>query len=871
MLSGGLVFWEDRVASLLDFGASSGSRCCDSRVKCPSPPSRNRNSSRNCSGCRTCPGSTCRRRCGTKRSAPAPRPSLTIKRRDVRPFMSDRDQTGSSATSPSSTTATSCPRSPARSVFEPDKRRLLLRDPAAERSFAARLEEVGFHRRTDYRQGETLELLARNLPKAVRALLQEGWRVEAEGKLYRAAGRLQDRGDVRHRLVRAARRGRLRRPDASACPSCSPRCAAARRIVAARRRHARHAARGVAQEVRPARRPRRPPKDDHLRFSRAQAGLLDALLAAQPEVARATRRSSRPASSCAASRASQPADAAAGLPRRAARLPARGPRLARLPPRVRLRRLPRRRHGPRQDGPGARPARAPAGRAARRSAGRRWSSCRARWSSTGSQEAARFTPQLRVLDYTGAGRARAPRATFADYDLVLTTYGTLRRDVADARARSSSTTSILDEAQAIKNADSQAAKAARLLRGRHRLALSGTPVENHLGELWSLFEFLNPGMLGAAAAFCKHAGERRAIPATETRGAARPRPAPVHPAPHQGAGRHGAAGEDRADALLRAGARAAQALRRAARPLPRVAARRRIGDAGLGRVEDPGARSAAAPAPGGVPPRPARPDARRRAQRQARRAAAAARARCVDEGHKALVFSQFTSLLAIVRDAARRARASATSTSTAAPATAQAQVERFQNDPDCRLFLISLKAGGLGLNLTAADYVFLLDPWWNPAVEAQAIDRAHRIGQTRPVFAYRLIARDTVEEKILELQQTQARPRRRHHQRRQQPDPRPRPRRPGVAAVVNSAARKSRGDRTTAPPSELGRNRREQGAGSGGNLPLASRCPRQSPRGSSTASRRSGHGRKLPRRAAATRSGSRTGWPGSTGRCRSGS
>ena len=95
-----------------------------------------------------------------------------------------------------------------------------------------------------------------------------------------------------------------------------------------------------------------------------------------------------------------------------------------------------------------------------------------------------------------------------------------------------------------------------------------------------------------------------------------------------------------------------------------------------------------------------------------------------------------------------------TSTWTAGRATAAARVERFQNDPDCKLFLISLKAGGLGLNLTAAEYVFLLDPWWNPAVEAQAIDRAHRIGQTRQVFAYRLIARDTVEEKVLELQKT---------------------------------------------------------------------------------------------------------------------
>ena len=123
----------------------------------------------------------------------------------------------------------------------------------------------------------------------------------------------------------------------------------------------------------------------------------------------------------------------------------------------------------------------------------------------------------------------------------------------------------------------------------------------------------------------------------------------------------------------------------------------------------------------------------------------------VEEGHKVLVFSQFTSLLAIVRerldqekityeylDGRTRNRAS--------------RVERFQTDPDCPVFLISLKAGGLGLNLTAAEYVYLLDPWWNPAVEAQAIDRSHRIGQTQHVFAYRLICRGTVEEKILELQ-----------------------------------------------------------------------------------------------------------------------
>ncbi|MDP1799471.1 MAG: C-terminal helicase domain-containing protein, partial [Planctomycetaceae bacterium] len=124
----------------------------------------------------------------------------------------------------------------------------------------------------------------------------------------------------------------------------------------------------------------------------------------------------------------------------------------------------------------------------------------------------------------------------------------------------------------------------------------------------------------------------------------------------------------------------------------------------------------------------------------------------IDEGHKALVFSQFTSMLAIVKthldkqgivyeylDGQTRDR--------------KERVERFQNDKDCGVFLVSLKAGGLGLNLTAADYVFILDPWWNPAVETQAIDRAHRVGQTRQVFAYRLICKDTVEEKIAALQQ----------------------------------------------------------------------------------------------------------------------
>jgi SNF2 family DNA or RNA helicase len=123
----------------------------------------------------------------------------------------------------------------------------------------------------------------------------------------------------------------------------------------------------------------------------------------------------------------------------------------------------------------------------------------------------------------------------------------------------------------------------------------------------------------------------------------------------------------------------------------------------------------------------------------------------VEGGHKALIFSQFTSLLAILREELERRGVTYEYLDGQTPRRDE-RVDRFQNDPELRLFLVSLKAGGVGLNLTAADYVFILDPWWNPAAEAQAIDRAHRIGQTRRVVAYRLIARGTVEERVEALQ-----------------------------------------------------------------------------------------------------------------------
>ena len=219
-----------------------------------------------------------------------------------------------------------------------------------------------------------------------------------------------------------------------------------------------------------------------------------------------------------------------------------------LPRALRLRRLPRRRHGTRQDGSGpgaARPRRVERRPSRSHSNGRRWWSCRARWCSTGSEEAARFAPQLRMLD-TAAWRAK-PGEHFHDYDLVLTTYGTLRRDCA---AFQGPPIRLLHSRRSAGDQERrhQSAKAARLLRADHRLALSGTPVENHLGELWSLFEFLNPGMLGSASVFGGRGTQSRQ-PVTRAI-LARPCGRSSCGAPRTG--RPGVAGKDRADDLLRA-------------------------------------------------------------------------------------------------------------------------------------------------------------------------------------------------------------------------------------------------------------------------------------------------------------------------------
>ncbi|HQY87467.1 MAG TPA: DEAD/DEAH box helicase [Tepidisphaeraceae bacterium] len=365
-------------------------------------------------------------------------------------------------------------------------------------------------------------------------------------------------------------------------------------------------------------------------------------------------------------------------------------------------------------------------------------------------EAKRFTPKMKVLDHSGVERARSVDV-FLNYDLVITTYGTLRRDIAMLKDFRFDYV-ILDESQAVKNSNTASAKSVRLLSADHRLAMSGTPVENHLGELWSLFDFLNPGMLGRPGAsngngFLKMIGNGSAS-AIEARQlvAQAVRPFILRRTKNQVAKELPARVEQTIVCELDEEQRK---LYDDLKDHYRLAL--------LGKQTDENGRSTMQVLEAllrlrQVACHPALIDASRANTPSAKFDMLLDKLVEIHEaGSKALVFSQFTSLLNLLKprldergivyeylDGQTRDR--------------QKCVERFQNDADCRLFLISLKAGGVGLNLTAAEYVFLLDPWWNPAVEAQAIDRAHRIGQTRTVFAYRLIAKDTIEEKVIQLQ-----------------------------------------------------------------------------------------------------------------------
>ncbi len=364
------------------------------------------------------------------------------------------------------------------------------------------------------------------------------------------------------------------------------------------------------------------------------------------------------------------------------------------------------------------------------------------------EEAKRFAPKLKMFNFTGLDRKQI-QGRFSDFDLIVTTYGTLRRDILPL-SEVDFDYAILDEAQAIKNAAAQTAKASRLLKADHRLAMTGTPVENHLGELWSLFEFLNPGMLGRSGQLHKllSAGKstEEQYASAQILGKAL-RPFMLRRTKEKVLTELPAKTEQTLFCELEGEQRK---LYDELRDHYRASLTNKIKTQGLNRSKIHvleallRLRQAAC--------HPQLIDKKNTSCGSAKLEMLLEQVQEVTgERHKTLIFSQFTSLLAIVRRELDKAGI-VYEYLDGKTNNRQQRVERFQTDPNCPVFLISLKAGGHGLNLTAADYVFILDPWWNPAVEAQAVDRAHRIGQQQPVFAYRLIAKDTIEEKILELQ-----------------------------------------------------------------------------------------------------------------------
>lgn len=359
------------------------------------------------------------------------------------------------------------------------------------------------------------------------------------------------------------------------------------------------------------------------------------------------------------------------------------------------------------------------------------------------REAARFVPHLRVFVHRGDNRL-ASASDLAGFDLIITSYGTLTRD-RELFASADFACLVADEAQHVKNRLSQNARALRALRSNGRFLLTGTPVENSLDDLRSLFEFILPGYLEKVPAGTRREerawfDERlRAKTAHYILRRTKLVVAPELPArieqvvwctlePDQARLYRSFQEKSERELFdLEASGAGENALRLAA--LTQLLRLRQI-------CCDPRL------VPGGAGTASAKLESFREILEEA-----------ADDGHRILVFSQFTSLLALLREELNaQGIAHCYLDGSMAPKARQAEVDRFQAGPEVPLFLLSLKAGGTGLNLTGADTVIHFDPWWNPAAEAQATDRAHRIGQTRVVTSYKLVCSETVEEKVLALQ-----------------------------------------------------------------------------------------------------------------------
>jgi superfamily II DNA or RNA helicase len=363
------------------------------------------------------------------------------------------------------------------------------------------------------------------------------------------------------------------------------------------------------------------------------------------------------------------------------------------------------------------------------------------------EELARFAPELTVLEYAGKARAALLERfrTASGPNVLIVSYALLQHDASELSSLTWNTV-VLDEAQFIKNAHSLRARAAFALPARYRFALTGTPVENHLGDLWSIFHFVSPLLLGAWKQFqLRYLKPIERDRNSEQRAELKALIAPfllrrvkddvLSDLPPLTVVRHSVRLSE--DETLRYAL-----LRRQIHEKLRTAYGKRQHKLEVF-TEITRLRRFC------CHPRLVYPDAPLEASKLAAFLELAEELR--DNGHRALVFSQFVDFLELTREVLdeRGIRYSYLDGSTPKEVR-HTRVDEFQNG-DNELFLISLKAGGFGLNLTAADYVIHLDPWWNPAVEAQATDRAHRIGQARPVTVYRLITEETIEERILEL------------------------------------------------------------------------------------------------------------------------
>ena len=366
-------------------------------------------------------------------------------------------------------------------------------------------------------------------------------------------------------------------------------------------------------------------------------------------------------------------------------------------------------------------------------------------------EIKKFTPSLTYYIHHGGARTKEPLHNHTT-DVIITTYGTLRSDIRQF-VEVPFDYVILDESQAIKNPGSKVTKAASLLKARSRLCLSGTPLQNNTFDIFAQMNFLNPGMLGSMDFF----KQEFAVPIDKF-------------------------GEKEQKEHLRK-LLYPFILRRTkeqvAKDLPEKQEmilfcemgdeQRKIYDAYrngyrdkiLGVVEEQGVQKSQLTILQGLMKLRQICDSPAIMKDEEKFPNVSVKldeiGREITENisnHKALVFSQFLGMLSLIRKKLEELGVDYEyfDGSTAAPDREKA-IQRFQHEENCRVFLISLKAGGVGLNLTAADYVYIVDPWWNPAVEQQAIDRTHRIGQTKNIFAYRMICKDTVEDKILLLQE----------------------------------------------------------------------------------------------------------------------